>query len=318
MSAQAHRTIESRIAQDVRSGLCRSPRELPSEYLYDDLGTALFEAITYLPEYGLTRAEERILLSHAAEIKRRLRQIDTIAELGSGTGRKTRHILSALSHTGGLHYYPIDVSPVALRRCKWELGELAAVRSIEARYLDGLNQVLERRPPWRNITVLFLGSTIGNFSREDGIKFLCEVRGRLRPNDVLMLGADLVKSVEQLIAAYDDPIGLTAAFNLNILARINRELHSDFNPRRFAHQARYDSAQKRVEMHLRSLCRQRVEIADAGFGFPLEEGETIWTESSYKFDRADLEWMASQAGFELEALWTDSEWPFALALWRAA
>jgi dimethylhistidine N-methyltransferase len=318
MSVSAQSATVSRFAEDVRAALTGVPRKLPPEYLYDELGTALFEAITYLPEYGLTRAEERILISRGAELARLLGDICTIVELGSGTGRKTRHILSALGNARTLSYFPIDVSQTALRRCEVELGDVAAVRPVEARYLEGLGRMLDLRPPGQNVIVLFLGSSIGNFDRKDCARFLSEIRSCLRPGDALLVGADLVKPAGQLLTAYDDPIGLTSAFNLNVLARINRELGANFDLRSFVHMARYDARHKRVEMHLRSRARQRIEIPGAGFGLTIEKNETIWTESSYKFDLPALRALARSAGFKPEADWKDAEWPFVLALWRVA
>jgi dimethylhistidine N-methyltransferase len=320
VSAHALTGPAAEFARDVRAGLAKPQKELPSKYLYDEVGTALFEAITVLPEYGLTRADERILQRHACSILSRLTEPLAVAELGSGTGRKTRWILEALARKGPVMYYPIDISGSALHRCKIELSSVEAVGivGLERPYLDGLREVAERRTGGETLLVLFLGSTIGNFERPAAEDFLRELRGCLRPGDALLLGTDLVKPVPHLIAAYDDAAGVTAAFNLNLLARINRELGGDFAMRRFAHQARYDQALRRIEMHLVSLRRQTVWIPATNLMVDFEEGETIWTEACHKFQLSELCGMAARCGFCCDARWVDSEWPFAESLWVAA
>src|ERR1700730_1028848 len=263
MLAQALDTQAAQFASDVRYFLSKSPqRELHSKYLYDDIGTALFEVITLLPEYGLTRADERVLKSSADDIVRRLPSPTIVAELGSGSGRKTRWILEALTKRGYALYYPIDVSAAALHACRNELGTIDSVHivEIEGSYIEGLKAVTARRSPGESLLLLFLGSTIGNFERGPAEEFLREIRALLRPDASLLLGTDLVKPVEQLLAAYDDPTGVTAAFNLNLLARINRELGADFNLRHFRHEARYNETERRIEMHLRSETAQTVNI----------------------------------------------------------
>lgn len=315
-AAAAPEAGRARFARDVREGLSRPQRELSPEYFYDDVGSALFEAICHLPEYGVTRAEERILAASAGEIAARAEGARLLIELGSGSGRKTVRVLEAFGRNGRMVYCPIDVSPSALERCRRDLEHLAAIRPVTASYLDGLRAALAERPPGRPVLVLFLGGTIGNFNPSSAVAFLERVRGLLAPGDLLLLGADLVKPAEVLLPAYDDPAGVTAAFNRNLLARINRELGGNFTLSRFAHEARYDAAHQRIEMHLRSLCRQEVEVPAAGLRFTLEEGETIWTESSYRFDLAGLTSMAAQAGFDPLAHWLDAGWPFALSLWR--
>ena len=306
-------------AADVRRDLSKTPqRELHSKYLYDPIGTALFEVITALPEYGLTRADERLLRKHAPDIARLLPSPTVVAELGSGSGRKTRSILEALARRDYTRYYPIDVSAAALRACRNELGTMDAVHlvEIEAAYVDGLRQVAARRNPGECLLVLFLGSTIGNFERGPAVEFLGQVRELLAPGDALLLGADLVKPIPQLLAAYDDPIGVTAAFNLNLLARINRELGGDFHLPNFRHEARYNEAERRVEMHLRSEIVQTVTIRAADFQFSLRAGETIWTESSHKFGLAEIREMARNAGYVCVEQWADAEWPFTESLLR--
>ena len=320
MFAQALDRAAVELAADVRDGLSKFPqRELHSKYLYDDIGSALFEVITLLPEYGLTRADERLLRKHAGSILRRLPSPTIVAELGSGSGRKTRWILEALAKRDLTRYYPIDVSAAALHACRNELGKMDSVHitEIEASYTNGLKRVAARRRPGECLLVLFLGSTIGNFERKPGAEFLRQVRDLLAPGDALLLGTDLVKPIPQLLAAYDDPIGATAAFNLNLLARLNRELDADFNLRNFRHEARYNHAERRIEMHLRSEIPQTVHIPGADHEVELRQGETIWTESSHKFDLDEVQRMARDSGFVCEDQWVDSDWPFAENLFRA-
>ena len=305
-------------AAEVRADLSKPQKELHSKYLYDELGSALFEAITRLPEYGLTRADERLLGDHAADIVRLARPSAAVVELGSGTGEKTRHILSALHGLRwSVPYIPIDVSQKALARCERDLAGVADVRPLEHSYLDGLEIAAARRPPHKTFLVLFLGSTIGNFERKRGMDFLRDVRDLLQPGDSLLLAADLVKDRRQMLDAYDDPIGLTAAFNLNLLGRINRDLGGNFDLRNFAHEARWNESERRIEMHLRSRANQSAYIASAGFTVRFQAGETIWTESSHKYRLDDIREMAGEAGFEVRAQWVDQEWPFVDSLWIA-
>jgi L-histidine N-alpha-methyltransferase len=301
-------------AAEVRAGLTRpDQKELPSKYLYDEVGSALFEVISVLPEYGLTRADERLLRRHAEEIVRRLPSPVVVAELGSGSGKKTRWILEALSRRQRTTYFPIDISPTALAQSEKELGQIDFVSIVgyERPYLDGLLAVAANRLPEERLLVLFLGSTIGNFDRPAGEDFLTEVRRVLYPGDALLLGTDLVKSLPQLLAAYDDAIGVTAAFNLNLLARINRELDADFDLTGFRHAVRYDERERRIEMHLRSTCEQSVAVRKAGFRARFARHETIWTESSHKYYLEEVAQMAERTGFHCDAQWVDEEWPFA-------
>src|SRR5258708_26738602 len=209
-------------AADVRAGLTKpGQRELPSKYLYDEVGSALFEAISVLPEYGLTRADTRLLKKYAEEIVGRLPSPLHVPELGSGSGKKTRWILEALSRRQMTYYYPIEISPQALAALSKELGQIDMVSIVghEQPYLEGLRTVAEGRGERDHLLVLFLGSTIGNFDRDAGDTFLREMRAILQTGDALLLGTDLEKSIELQLLAYDDPAGVTAAFNLNLLAR---------------------------------------------------------------------------------------------------
>jgi len=307
-------------AADVRDGLSqRGQKELPSKYFYDDVGSALFEAITLLPEYGLTRAEQRILACHADEIAARLEAPVTVAELGSGSGKKTRLVLEALARRQPTTYYPIEISRSALEMCERELDHLESVSIVgyESEYLEGLRAVASSRTRaggGDTLLVLFLGSSIGNFDRKPADEFLAEVRRALNPGDALLLGTDFEKPVSRVTLAYDDPAGVTAAFNLNLLARINRELGANFDLRQFRHEARYNSERRRIEMHLRSTADQTVTLPQSGFDVTLRQGETIWTESAHKYDRESIAEMAARSGFRCEAQWVDAEWPFADSL----
>lgn len=308
---------QTEFAADVRAGLTRpDQKELLSKYLYDELGTALFEAITHLPEYGLTRADTRLLAAHAGDIAAAFSSGVSVAEFGSGTGQKSRIILEALARRS--RYYPIDVSPDALAACEQELADVADVVPIRGTYLEGLARVTSERRRQEPLLVLFLGSTIGNFERHCAREFLVEVRDRLQTGDGFLVGADLVKPVGQLLAAYDDPTGVTAAFNRNLLGRINRELGADFDLRCYEHEARYHERERRIEMHLRATADQQVSVPGAACTVQFRKGETIWTESSYKFERKELDDMAASARFEVRATWVDEEWPFAETLWMAA
>ena len=304
-------------ATEVRTGLTKtSQKELPSKYLYDEVGSALFEVICVLAEYGLTRADERLLRLHAEQIVSRMASPVLVAELGSGSGKKTRWILEALSRRQRTTYFPIDISPTALAQSEKELGHIDFVSIVgyERPYLDGLLEVAATRRADEHLLVLFLGSTIGNFDRSAGEEFLGEVRRILEPADGLLLATDLEKPLSQLIPAYDDPAGVTAAFNLNLLARVNRELDADFDLSKFRHEVRYNEAERRIEMHLRSTCRQTANVGKAGFSVRLERDETLWTESSHKYQPEEVARMAGRTGFRCDAQWVDTEWPFAESL----
>jgi L-histidine N-alpha-methyltransferase len=299
---------------DVRAGLTRAgQKELPSKYLYDNVGSALFEVISHLPEYGLTRADERLLRRHADEIVDRVAGPVAVAELGSGSGKKTRWLLEAFCRRQRTSYYPVEISRSALVMCERELSDIDAISIVgfEREYLDGLLEVAAYRKSGQRLFVLFLGSTIGNFDRPAGVKFLSEVRRILETGDSLLLGTDLEKPSAQLLGAYDDELGVTAAFNLNLLARVNRELDADFDLREFAHLAKINHEARSVEMHLQSRRRQIVRIPAAEVVVEFLEGETIWTESSHKYSAGEVVETARNSGFRCETQWIDEQWPFA-------
>ena len=301
-------------AADVRDGLTRTgQKELPSKYLYDNIGSALFEVLSHLPEYGLTRADERLLRRHADEIVDRLSGPVAVAELGSGSGKKTRWLLEALCRRQRTSYYPVEISHSALVMCERELRDIDRISIVgfEREYLDGLLEVAAYRKSGQRLFVLFLGSTIGNFDRPAGVKFLAEVRHILQPGDALLLGTDLEKPSAQLLAAYDDELGVTAAFNLNLLSRVNRDLGADFDLREFVHVAKINTEARSVEMHLRSQRRQIVSIPAAEIVVEFGEAETIWTESSHKYSANEMIETARNAGFRCENQWIDEQWPFA-------
>jgi len=307
-------------AQAVCLGLSRDgQKELPCKYFYDPVGSALFEVISLLPEYGLTRADERILGRYSHQIIEHVKNPVAVAELGSGSGKKTRHILEALCAFQPTKYYPIEISAPALSACALEMSTISGVtvQTIQSEYLDGLREVSSRRPEFDHLLVLFLGGTIGNFTRPEAEEFLREVRGLLRHRDALLLGTDLEKPARQLLPAYDDSIGVTAAFNLNLLAHINRELDADFQPPQFRHVAIYNEQERRIELYLRSTVDQVVHISAANCRVMLRKDETILTEYSHRYAADEVLTMGSRAGFECPRQWIDQEWPFAESLFIA-
>lgn len=318
VSLSRHPIELTEFESDVRAGLSKNPqKELYSKYFYDDLGTALFGAVTLLPEYGLTRADMRLLWKHARELPSRVHDVSVVVELGSGSGEKAAEVLPHFLKRGALTYCPIDVSAAALTRCERDLDHLENLNivQIEHSYIEGLAAASQMRIPGTRILVLFLGSSIGNFEPAVADKFLKSVRHSLNEGDAFFLSADLVKPQKQMLRAYDDEIGLTAAFNFNLLTRINNELGGTFNLKGFQHEARYNEPEQRIEMHLRAKVDQTVSIKD--FTVSLKKGETIWTESSYKFRPEQIHKMGEKAGFRTEVQWIDAEWPFAQTLLRA-
>jgi L-histidine N-alpha-methyltransferase len=311
-------------AKDVRDGLTREPKALPPKYFYDDLGSQLFEAICRLPEYYLTRAESEILGDHASEIVSAVEGPVRIIELGSGSAEKTRYLIEALlSRQPELHYLPVDISDVSLERSSLELLHVYPrlhITAYAADYFTALRVLAEARITERegNRTLaLFLGSNIGNFDPAESRKFLREVRRMLQPGDGLLMGADLKKSTDVLMPAYDDALGVTAAFNRNLLVRINRELGADFEIKQFRHRATYNEPLGRVEAHLVSLRAQAVKISLLDLEIRFDEGETIHTENSYKFDLDQLSGLARDTGFVLQKTWFDRARRFSFNLFAA-
>jgi L-histidine Nalpha-methyltransferase len=305
---------DAQFAADVRSGLLRQGQKtLPPRYLYDALGSALFEAITQLPEYGLWRAEQALLAEHALQIAS-IGRVATVVELGSGSASKTALLLQTLLRRHAVSYHAIDVSATALALTRQSLAALSglSVHGIQADYLEGLDTALRARSDDAAL-VLLLGSSLGNLDPDASLRFLRRVRRALRPGDALLLGADLLKPEPRLLAAYDDALGVTAAFNLNLLVRMNRELGANFRLTQFRHRARFNHATQDVEMHLESLGAQRVRFADE-FAISLQPGETIHTESSHKYDLRQLGHLLEDSGFRLAAQWINQEWQFASRL----
>ena len=303
------RAFASELAETLR----REPRQIPSKYFYDELGSALFEAITRLPWYRITRAETAMLARHARDILDPLRSRATLAELGCGSGDKIAVLVAAAGEPFPLIQL-IDISQAALDMACYRLQAIG-VRDVithHAAYEEGLMRAVERRPPAAPLVVLFLGSNIGNFAPSAARALLARIRQSLRPGDALLLGADLVKPARELLLAYDDPLKVTAAFNRNVLRRINDELGANFDLEAFSHRATWNGAAQRVEAYLVSLRRQQVSIPAAGIAFELQEGEAIWTESSYKYEPDQVMAEGLAAGFSGGEQWIDGDATFAL------
>ncbi|HEU5467766.1 MAG TPA: L-histidine N(alpha)-methyltransferase [Steroidobacteraceae bacterium] len=304
-------------AEEARRGLSQKPRRLPSRYLYDALGSALFDAICELPWYRVTRAEMRLLRSHAPEVWQAMSPLDRLIELGAGDGRKLAALLSGRPRMfAPLRIDLVDVSASALDAAARAAGATAGTRVVKhlAAYEEGLLEAASGPAPRDRALVLFLGSNIGNFDPPAADALLRAIARRLRPGDALLLGADLEKPERELLLAYDDPLGVTAAFNLNLLVRMNRELGAGFDPAKFSHRATWNARESRVEMHLVSRARQRVRIPAARLDLDLRAGESIWTESSYKYRPVDVLRMTERAGFAVTRHWQDVEACFSLTL----
>jgi L-histidine Nalpha-methyltransferase len=322
----------SRFAADVAFYLNQTPRQLPSRYLYDPLGSSLFEAIRHLPWYQISRAETAMLARHGAEIFRAVEPLARIVELGSGSGEKLAVLLDTRpSAKSPLQVHLVDVSRAALEAAALAVGIVPAVTVVahQAPYEDGLEAAVRdpatdsgavtaaarRRIGKAGHTLaLFLGSNIGNFDPPAADALLKRIAQSLRPGDAFLLGADLVKPERELLLAYDDPLGVTAAFNRNLLLRINRELGADFDIDSFKHRAIWNAAASRVEMHLVSLRPQRVRVPAAGVEVTFRPGEIIWTESSYKYRPAEVLDMLQRCGFRRRAQWIDHKARFAVTL----
>ena len=310
-------TSTARFADDVRYYLSQTPRQLPSRYLYDGLGSALFDAICQLPWYGLARAETQLLTRHSVEIFTALSPLTRIVELGSGSGEKLATLLAAARrHPSPIHLHLVDVSKLALDTASRALSAFDGVLVVthQAPYEIGLEEVSREIFSGGRSLVLFLGSNIGNFDPPGADTMLRRIRATLGRGDGLLIGADLVKPERELLFAYDDPLGVTAAFNRNLLVRINRELGADFDLASFAHRAVWNGRASRVEMHLVSRRSQRVRVPAADLEFAMNEGDTIWTESSYKYQPDELVSMLEKSGFRPRAQWIEPAARFALTL----
>ena len=308
-----------RFGDDIREFLNRVPRQLPSRYFYDGLGSALFDAICELPWYRITRAESRLLRSHAAEVHARLRRLTTVIELGPGNGEKLKLLLEgAGANADPLDVHLVDVSAKALQTATGTLDALPNVRLTAhiAEYDRALAEIAGTVSGGSTL-VLFLGSNIGNFDPPCATSFLDYIREHLAEGDALLLGADLVKPEAELLLAYDDPLGVTAAFNRNLLVRINRELNANFDLEQFAHEAIWNPADSRVELHLVAQSAQHVRIANLPMELEFAAGERIWTESSHKYRPSDIAGMLEGAGFQTVTQWIDRADRFALTLARA-
>jgi L-histidine N-alpha-methyltransferase len=301
-------------AEDVAHSLTLSPRQLSSRYLYDELGLALFQAICHLPWYRLTTIEQALLRTHAPAIFAMLSPVSTVVELGPGSGEKLVTLMAARP-TLDVAVHLVDLSQAALDQA----GSLLAVRSSLtvvphlATYEAGLSALGPTIDAAGRTLVVFLGSNIGNFDPPATDAFLRGARVALRRGDALLLGTDLVKPESELLLAYDDPLGVTAAFNRNLLVRVNRELDGDFDVNGFSHRAVWNAAASRVEMHLVTRSRQRVQVRASGIDITLDAGESIWTESSYKYRVDDLASTLDRAGFQMTGQWQESGFALTLA-----
>ena len=315
---------ETPVALAVREGMAAQPKRLPAWLFYDEAGSRLFDRITELPEYYLTRTERGILTAHAADMIAQAAHSDNgtrlrIAELGAGSADKTRLLLKAATERQGtLLYEPMDVSATALQAARQRIeSEIPGVHVLPRvmDYTKGLDLYPAAHGERRML--LYIGSSIGNFEPAEAARLLEVVRAGLHRGDSLLLGVDLRKDEETLLAAYDDTAGVTADFNLNMLARLNRELGADFDLDCFAHRAAWNPDRSRIEIHLESLIAQRVRIAALDLDVSFAEGERIHTENSYKYAPGQAEALLAAAGFAAESTWTDERGWFAVCLGRA-
>jgi dimethylhistidine N-methyltransferase len=306
------------LAADVRHYLTQTPRQLPSRALYDTLGSLLFDAICELPWYPLTRAERRLIRAHAGDMLRHASSPSRIVELGPGNGSKLDLLLRAAEGPEVGRIDLVDVSATALCDATRRLQHNRTTRIVthEARYEDGLRAAAQSTRGHERTMVLFLGSNIGNFDPAGASGFLGSIRSSIGSPDSLLIGVDLVKPEHQLLLAYDDPLGLTAAFNKNLLVHLNQALGASFDVTAFDHRAVWNAGASRVEMHLVSRNRQRVDVPAAGLSFELGRGEHIWTESSYKYTTPRFDMLLRSAGFEPTVHWRDDDGQFLLVLAR--
>jgi dimethylhistidine N-methyltransferase len=302
-------------AGDVMSGLTAKPKRLSCRYFYDTEGSRLFEAICELPEYYLTRAETEILQNHAREIAALFAFEVAVIELGSGSAVKTRLLLDALLPGRRVRYVPIDICRPVLEQSANDLLKLfpaLEIVAVAAEYQEGLRHLASESD--RSRLILWLGSNIGNFTREEAAAFLRQIRDTMTPGDRMLVGVDLRKDRAILEAAYDDAAGVTAAFNLNLLHRINQELNGDFDLGAFQHRAVYNDDLGRIEMYLVSTRDQRVTIGQIGLTVDFAANETIHTENSYKYSLMEIRAVATAAGFQDQRFWQDAAGRFNLHL----
>jgi len=308
------------LAREVRAGLSAARKTLPCRFFYDAEGSRIFEEICALEEYYLTRAEDEILARHAAEVVAAVPPGATLVELGSGSATKTRRLLEAhLARARGARFAMVDISSAALRASARELAEAfpgLAVEGVAAEYGEGIDLLAaEKRAPW---LVLWLGSNVGNLDRASAARFLAGIRARLGPDDRFLLGVDRRKARDVLERAYDDAAGVTARFNFNLFARIDRELGGRFAEAAFRHVALYDEDAGRIEMHLESLRDQVVRIEGLEIEVAFARGERIHTEDSYKYSEAEVGELARAAGFRVERTFTDAGARFLSVLFAPA
>ena len=300
-------------AEDVRQGLSATPKSLSPKYFYDELGSQLFDAICLTPEYYLTRAENEIIERYADEIVDSLDGEKILLEMGSGSASKTRLIIETLlKKQPSLLFMPVDISASAIEsssRILLQSFPRLTIEAYAAEYFDAL-AVLSKRGLRRRTLALFLGSNISNFGREEAPKFLRALRRVLKTGDALLLGADLKKDRSVLEPAYDDALGITAAFNLNLLARVNRELDGNFDLRAFRHHAFYNETIGRVEIYIESIHEQTVTIGTLNMEVHFDARERIHTENSYKYDLSGIAQLATETGYRCTHSWLDSEQRF--------
>ncbi len=307
--------LRGALENDVRTGLSAEHKWLPPVWFYDDRGSQLFDEITRLPEYYLTRAERSLLVRHALEIATTA-EADTLVELGAGTCDKSRVLLDAMEGTGGLRrYVPLDVSDGTLWTAATALADEYPGLLVHA-VVGDFHHHVDRVPTEGRRLVAFLGSTIGNLTPEQRRKFLFDLDCMMAHGDRLLLGTDLVKDRARLLAAYDDAQGVTAAFNRNVLHVLNRELHASFDPDRFDHVALWNEEAQRIEMRLRSQTQQTVSIADVSMDVTFAAGEDLLTEISSKFTRQGVEDELYGAGFLVDSMWESPGGEFLLTLAR--
>lgn len=317
--------LDERVSLAVREGLTSRPKRLPAWLFYDQAGSQLFDAITELPEYYLTRTERGIFLAASDEIVGQAAEGARlhIVELGAGSADKTRLLLKAATGLQGtVQYEPVDVSASALEAARERIErEIAGVtvtpRVMDYTHGDGSRLQLGPVDCRERRLVVYIGSSIGNFEPHQAAKLLRRVRAGLKTGDSFLLGVDLAKDEPTLLAAYDDEAGVTAAFNRNLLVRLNRELDAEFDPEAFAHCARWNAEHSRIEMHLKSRDAQQVRVGALDLTVEFAAGESIHTENSYKFGPGQAEALLAAAGFRAEATWTDARGWFAVCLGRA-